>query len=493
MSTIVVVGSGMGGLTVGNLLAMKGHRVKLFESHRAPGGYTAGFMRRGFYFESGTLSFESSKMVFKVMKDIGVFDKIDFVRQEMRFVGSKVDYVTGSYEGFKEAFLHAYPDEKEKLGGYFSEVDRMYRAMLPFVREQKNALKKSFSSAAGGIRMMTLARRYSNMSISQFAERYFERGTSLYNIFRRFGYPEMSAFILGGSMATIFHDYWTVKAGMQHWADVLAASFREAGGELHLNAYVDEIRTKNGTAIGVASGGTFHEADYVVSACDYKKTFLRLLDDRSLIPQEELHRIENARVSEGFFTVYLGLSLPNERLRTCMKVPHVGILVERGEADIHDPDDEHYFEKTSCSLYSPSLLNPAHAPEGKSSLMLQVMAPGGWMNSWGGGDEKTYRKLKERVAHTVIEKASSLIPDLRKRIVFADAATPLTYERYTHNTNGATSAWSWNPENKFHRRMFGTTVDTPVRNLLIGSCWASQIGGIPGAIGAALRCVKKIG
>ncbi len=75
----------------------------------------------------------------------------------------------------------------------------------------------------------------------------------------------------------------------------------------------------------------------------------------------------------------------------------------------------------------------------------------------------------------------------------AVGAPPLTYEQYTHNTNGATSAWSWNPKNKFHKRMFGTFIDTPVKNLLIGSCWASQIGGIPGAIGAALKCVKRIG
>ena len=68
----------MGGLVAGNLLAKKGHNVTIFESHITPGGYTSGFWRKGFYFESGTLSFESSDMVFQVMKDIGVYDKIPF-------------------------------------------------------------------------------------------------------------------------------------------------------------------------------------------------------------------------------------------------------------------------------------------------------------------------------------------------------------------------------------------------------------------------------
>ena len=36
-------------------------------------------------------------------------------------------------------------------------------------------------------------------------------------------------------------------------------------------------------------------------------------------------------------------------------------------------------------------------------------------------------------------------------------------------------------------------IDTPVRNLLVGSCWSCQIGGVPSAIGAARKCAKKIG
>ena len=36
-------------------------------------------------------------------------------------------------------------------------------------------------------------------------------------------------------------------------------------------------------------------------------------------------------------------------------------------------------------------------------------------------------------------------------------------------------------------------IDTPVRNLLIGSCWSCQIDGVPSALGAARKCAQKIG
>jgi phytoene dehydrogenase-like protein len=82
---------------------------------------------------------------------------------------------------------------------------------------------------------------------------------------------------------------------------------------------------------------------------------------------------------------------------------------------------------------------------------------------------------------------------LESRIEYSDLATPLRYERYTGNTDGATSAWSWNPHNKFYKSPMKVHIDTPVKNLLIGSCWSVQIGGVPSAINAARLCARRIG
>lgn len=129
MSKVIIIGSGIGGLTAGNLLVKDGHKVTIFESHNTPGGYTAGFWCKGFYFESGTLSFESSASIFKVMKDIGVFDRIDFIRQRIRFVSKDFDMIPETYRDYKNTILSAYPTEKDRLSKYFTEVDKMYDAM----------------------------------------------------------------------------------------------------------------------------------------------------------------------------------------------------------------------------------------------------------------------------------------------------------------------------------------------------------------------------
>lgn len=50
---VIVIGSGIGGLTAAALLARYGKRVIVCESHTIPGGAAHSFRRRGFEFDSG--------------------------------------------------------------------------------------------------------------------------------------------------------------------------------------------------------------------------------------------------------------------------------------------------------------------------------------------------------------------------------------------------------------------------------------------------------
>ncbi len=488
MKKIAIIGAGIGGLVAGNLLAKKGHKVTIFEAHSAPGGYTAGFWRNGFYFESGTFSFESLDLVSKVMREIGVQDKIEFVRQRTRMKSEDFDATPESYDQLKEMHFKAYPAEKEALERFFSAVDKLVTGIRPLM------LRSSmWAKIAAGTQFLFLYNQYKNVTMSQFVVKYFNKDTKLYRYWMNMAYPEMAAWMIGGAIVSFIEDYWTIKGGMQSWADTLADNFKKLGGEIKLNTYIDKIITIDDKATGVASGQEIFAADEVISACDYKKTFLKLLDNQSLLPLELRRRIERSAVSESFVMVYLGLRVSNEKLLAMIKCPHLSFFDEKPGLDITDDADEHYFEKTSIGIYSPSLLDQQLAPEGKSTLMLAAMAPPEWMENWGCADKQRYLILKEFAKKAIIDKAEKIIPGLRTMIEYEDAATPLTYERFTHNTGGASSAWSWNPEKKFYPNTLGTNIHTPVRNLHIGSCWASQMGGIPGAVNAAVKCAKKIG
>ncbi|MGB3341184.1 MAG: NAD(P)/FAD-dependent oxidoreductase [bacterium] len=490
MSKVIIIGSGMGGLVCGNLLAGKGHDVTIFEAHSAPGGYTAGFWRKGFYFESGTLSFENSVEINKTMADIGVHDKVEFTRQRIRWLSPEFDFVPDTIDDIYKNIMSAYPGENENLTRFFSEIDKMVKGLLALAKPTNffTGIAYPFKLA----KFMLVFKKYADVTLSEFSARYFKKDSKVYRLFKHMGYPEMSIVLLAGAFLTFANDYWTAKTGMQSWADALADNFKKLGGKLKLKSKVDRILTENNTAVGVDSVGEIIKADYVISASDYKKTFFRLLDDPAILPRDFKDRLEKAVVSEAFFSVYLGLDMGAEELNKYMKTFHIFYYAYHPDYDISDSNDESFFEKTSPAIYSPSLMNPELAPKGKSSLMIQSICPHQWMDNWGHGDKQIYRQLKELATRALIKKTTEIIPDLEKHIIFEDAATPLTYERFTHNTDGASSAWSWNPHKKFFKNPIAVKVGTPVRNLFISSCWASQFGGVPGAINAAYKCAKRI-
>ncbi len=147
-----------------------------------------------------------------------------------------------------------------------------------------------------------------------------------------------------------------------------------------------------------------------------------------------------------------------------------------------------YFESGTLSFESSDMIFPLMKEIGVYDRVGFVRQKMGLITG-----EMTYRELKEGVKQALIAKASAVIPGLAGRVEFSDLATPRTYERYTGNTDGATSAWSWNPKNKFYKNIMSIRIATPVRKLLVGSCWSCQIAGVPSAVSAARKCAQKIG
>jgi phytoene dehydrogenase-like protein len=228
MSTVAIIGAGMGGLVAGNLLAKKGHKVTIFESHTAPGGYTAGFRKKGYYFESGTVSFESSGAIKKTMQDLGILDKITFSRQIMRWMSPDFDVTIDSVKTLQKALLDAYPDQQDALRRLFSEVDTMWRRLVSLGRPRGFIPSITFP-----FKILAYAgffKKYTSMTIPEFCAQYLDTGSPVYRLLSRVGYPNMSAIGLGAALVTIANDYWTVKGGMQSWADVLAKNFQVQGG-----------------------------------------------------------------------------------------------------------------------------------------------------------------------------------------------------------------------------------------------------------------------
>jgi len=138
----------------------------------------------------------------------------------------------------------------------------------------------------------------------------------------------------------------------------------------------------------------------------------------------------------------------------------------------------------------PTLLDPSLAPEGQHILKVLVVAPFNYQERWGTGDPETYRRFKEEFSRQIlIQLESKLIPDLRNHLLFYEAATPLTLERYTGNELGAMYGLASTPEQIGHLR---PSHQTPIPGLFQVGHYTRPSHGIVGVSLSGLFAARAI-
>jgi prolycopene isomerase len=126
--------------------------------------------------------------------------------------------------------------------------------------------------------------------------------------------------------------------------------------------------------------------------------------------------------------LYLGLKREADqtvRGRTVWYMPEYN--VDKVYADIlaGKPD----LECRSLLAAFPARFDESLAPKGYECVNLFTLAP--FMS------EQFWKASKEKLLDTLLNRAGHLIPNLRRRIILKEMATPVTIQRYTLNDRGA--------------------------------------------------------
>jgi prolycopene isomerase len=134
-----------------------------------------------------------------------------------------------------------------------------------------------------------------------------------------------------------------------------------------------------------------------------------------------------------------------------------------------------------------SIKNPMLAPIGKHTLAVAAFAPYELFTD-GGNTNPHYTEIKEEIAQKIIGITEKVIPGLSSHIIVRDASTPLTYERKTLNTHGATMGWYLSAKELSKIR----SQKTPIANLYQAGHWTFPGGGIPMVIISGINAAKLV-
>jgi prolycopene isomerase len=102
--------------------------------------------------------------------------------------------------------------------------------------------------------------------------------------------------------------------------------------------------------------------------------------------------------------------------------------------------------------------------------------------------DRSWKDQKQQLADRLIDEAEQVIPGLRKSIVYQDAGSPTTMQRYTGNHNGAIYGWDASPKSLATR----LAMETPVPGLFLAGHWTRPGGGLYAVVTSGQIAAQRV-
>ena len=454
----IIIGAGISGLICGCYLAKAGLKVLIAEQHHKPGGYCTSFKRKNYTFDAAAHSFGGYRkdgIMRRVFTDLEIAERLRIRRFDPSDIVITPHYQVSFWADFEKTikgFQMSFPDESNNIKQFF------YFLINPD--------PKSF------VRIRT-------WTFKDILDKYFLndklKAILSFPLLGNGALPPslMSAFI----GAKIFREFlidggYYPENNMQAIPDALTQRFKELGGTLLLSSIVRKIKVKDNKVVGISlEKNGFIPSTYVVSNCDARQTFLKLLGGK-IVGKDFLDRISNMTPSLSIFVLYLGIN------KYLANLPEPGTNV--WFLSRYDLDKVYNLAK-NCDFNTISRYMIRVSPDQKTILAF-LNAP--FKNKRYWDINKT--KLLDSFINKIEKEA---IPGLSKHIAYKDAATPYTLYRYTLNYKGASYGWACVPSQfgdpDFKKPSF-------LQNLYLTGHWSTQGLGIPGVTYLGYDTAKAI-
>ncbi len=484
---IVIIGGGIAGLTAGIYAQKNGFESEIHERHAIVGGQCTGWLRQGYKLDNcvhwltGT---NPAKDIHKLWEDVGVLgDDVEVIQHES-FMRVELDGMAielwHDIDRLRTDLLALSPEDKDAIEDFVRTVKAYRAVMIPSLKPlEQNNIFDWFRLIKGMRRLGRIHRKYSKVSIPEYAERfkhplirklittYMPKSYNVSSLLYVFGTfcDGNGALPRGGSFGMIEH---------------MKARYESLGGKIFTNHEAEKIDISLGRARCVHfKNGDTATGDYIICACDTHITFSRLIGhglmDKFFINHYHRHK-EHPLYStlNCFFGVDADHGMPSTTI-TFDCEPYMVNGVAENNILVKNFDYE-----------------PSFAPEGKSLLQTLLVQYENDFDYWENlykTDRAAYKAEKMRIAEEVKLRLETRFPAMAGKITILDVVTPMTYNRFCGAYKGAYMSFILTP---FAEKQTSRGTFPHIHNLVLAGQWLQPPGGLPNAVVTGRFAIQRI-
>ncbi|MEL6108832.1 MAG: FAD-dependent oxidoreductase [Planctomycetota bacterium] len=432
---VVVIGSGLAGMTSANILGRAGHRVLLLEQHYKLGGLATWFLRPGSHTFDISLHGFPHGMIKSCRRywNRDISDRIVQLKN-IRFDNPQFSLTTTfDREDFTRLLVEQFGQEPENVKAFFDTARGMN-----FYDDQSTTTGELFEKFFPGrndiVRLLMEPITYANGST-------LEDPAITYGI------------VFSNFMSKGVYIY---EGGTDDLVKRMKKELDANGVDTRINCGVDRIELKNGRVSAVEVAGRTIRCRAIVSNANLRTTILKMIGedklDASYVEQTNAVRLNNSSTQ-----VYMALK--------------EGETIDESSGDL-------FFTSTADDFRTELLLSrnitsrtfsfyyPRTRPWKSKERYAVVSSTNANWSDWADLDEESYKRSKEDLVETTIDALERYIPGVREKIDHAEAATPRTFHHYTRHEMGAS----------FGTKFEGLAVSRDLPNQVGGMYHAGSVG-----------------